>query len=257
MRRLARALPLLLILAVLLPGALGDVTGPLVATVTGPNALTPAQAAYYNVTITGGPGSGVNYTVSYYVTGTNTTGASPLISSPGKAQGNRTRYQLNLTSPSTEQTVTLVVTVEAFSSKAGIVENTTTSFAITITQPIVLTATFHNGGTTAAVNVTVRWYVDSVLVGTSEIKQIAANGDATTTFNYLPTGLSAGEHTVTAMADLDHNGVIDPARGEVATSSLFYNQAQPPAVGWAILLGIGIFLPVFIGVVALRRRGQR
>lgn len=257
MNRIARLFPLLLVLAVLLPGALGDVSGPLVASITGPPGLSPAQSAYYNLTISGGPTGKVNYTISYYITGANTSGAAPLIGTPGKTGGNRTGYQLNITTPAVEETLTLVVTVEAFIVGGGSVENTTTSFAITVTKPIVLSATFHNTSSTAAVNVTVRWYVDNGLVGTSLVKQIAANGDATVTFNYLPASLSAGEHTVTAMADLDHNGVIDPSRGEVVTSTIFYNQAQPPSMGWVILLGIAVFLPVFIGVVALRRRGQQ
>ena len=111
--------------------------------------------------------------------------------------------------------------------------------------------------TTAALNVTVSWYVDKALVGTSTIAQIAANSDATVTFDYLPAGLSAGPHTVMVTADLDHDGVINQARGEVATSTLFYNQAVPPAPGWIILVGLAVFLPVLLGMVALRRRGQR
>lgn len=257
MHRLARALPLLLVLAVLLPGALAQVGGPLVATVTGPAALAPAQKAYYNLTITSGPTGKVNYSISYYLTGANTTGAAPLVGTPGKVAGNQTAYRLNVTSPAVEETLTLLVTVEAFIPGGAILENTTTSFAITVTRPIALTATFHNASSTAALNITVRWSIDNVFVGTSRIGQIAANGDATSTFSYLPLGLSSGEHTVTAMADLDHDGTIDPARGEVVTSTLFYNGVQPPSTGWVILLGMGVFLPVFIGVVALRRRGQR
>ena len=51
--------------------------------------------------------------------------------------------------------------------------------------------------------------------------------------------------------------MINPARGELVTSTIFYNQVEPTAPGWAFLLGIGIFIPVFLGVVALRRRGER
>lgn len=256
MHRITRALPVVLLLALALPAAFAQVTGPLVATVTGPAGVAPAQTAYYNVTVSGGPTGNVSYTVTYYVRGDNTTGAAPLLGTPGSTSGNGTTFQLNVTTPAVEETLTLVVTVGASVSGAP-VENTTTSFAITVTQPIILSATFHNSSSTAAVNVTVRWYVDNVFVGTSLIQRIAANGDATTTFSWLPTSLSAGEHTVTAAADIDHNGVIDPARGEVSTSTIFYNQAQPLSTGWVILLGMGVFIPVFIGVVAIRRRGQR
>ncbi len=255
MRRLARALPLVVLAVLLLPLALADVTGPLVAEVQGPQGLAPAQRAFYNVTISGGPTGQVNYSVRYYVTGANVSGASPTIGSPATVTGTGLRYQINVTSPGVEEDLTLVVTVTA-SQIPNIQENTTVSYPITVKTPIVLSATFHNSSTTAAVNVTVRWYVDGTFVGTSTIKQIAANGDATVTFDYVPIGLSAGEHTVTAEADLDHDGTINPSRGEVATSTIFYNQAAPLSSGWVILIGIAVFIPVFLGVVAFRRRGQ-
>lgn len=257
MTRLPRVLPLaFLAIALLAPAALGQVTGPLIATITGPAALAPAQGAAYNVTMAGGPTGKVNYTVTYYLAGGNTTGGSPLPSGPSRVTGNKTTLKLNVTAPGAEGTVTLYVTVEA--TEPGVpAETATTSFTITVVKPLVLTATFHNAGTTVALNVTVSWYIDDVKVGTSLVKQIAANGDATVTFNYLPAGLSQGQHTLTVTADLDHDGVIDPARGEVQTSTIFYNQTPQPAVGWLVLLGIGVFLPVFLGVVALRRRSER
>ncbi len=243
-----RALPLLLILLVLVPAAQADISGPLVATVTGPSGLGPAQNAYYNLTLSGVPSGLVNYTVTYYITAANLSGAAPLQTSPGKLTGNQTSYRLNVTSPATEEALTLSVAVVAEPASGGS-ENTTTTFAITVTRPVVLTASFHNDGATAAVNVTVRWYVDGAYVGTSLIRQIAANGDATATFNYIPTSLSAGEHTVTATATIG-------SHTQTATSTIFYNQVQPVSTGWAVLLGIAVFLPVLIAVVALRRRGQ-
>ena len=251
-----RIVLLVLVLAtVLLPSAALAAT-PLQATITGPPALTPGQSVQYNVTIAGGPAENVTYTLSYYITGTNTTGGNPLARTPGTTSGNRTTYKVNVTAPTLEQTITLTVTVTA-TPKGGTGTNITTTFPITVIRGIVLTARFHNGGTTAAANVTVQWAIDGAPVGTSFLKSIPANGDATATFTYLPAGLSPGQHTVTASADLDRDGVIDPARGEVVTSTIFYSQVQQPATGWALLLGIGIFIPVFLGVVAWRRRGER
>lgn len=255
--RFPRALVALLLLGALLlvPAVRADTGGPLLASLGGPDALAPGAAAKYNLTISGGPSGSVNYTVSYYLTGANTTGGSPPKATPGTARGTNGTFRLNITAPSVEGTVTLVANVSA--SAGGTAENTTASKLITVIKPIVLTATFHNSSNTVALNVTVRWYIDNVLVGTTTLQQVGANADGTATFDYLPVGLSAGQHTVTVTADLDHDGVIDPARGEVATSSIFYEQAAPLATGWILLLGMGIFLPVFIGVVAFRRRRQR
>ncbi len=252
-------LPVLLVslaaLALLL-GAAGPTSAQAITgQITGPPALVPGQVSAYNLTVLGEPeGAVVNYTVEYWITGTNVTGGAPLLSTPGHAAGNRTTYRLNLTAPPNEQTITLVVSVSARSK--GTVDNTTVEYAIAVVTPIVLSATFHNGSATAAVNVTVRFYVDNVLAGTSTIRQIAANGDATVTANYLPVNLASGAHTVRVEADLDHNGIIDASKGEVVVSDLFYRETPGLSPGWTFLIGVVAFVPVFFGVVALRRRGQ-
>ncbi len=256
-RRFLLGLALLAVVASALASSASAATGgPLFFELAGPTALAPGQTASFNVTASGGPSGNVTYSVVYYIKGTNTSGGSPLAASPGRRSGNRTTLQINMTAPTLEQTLTLVVTLDA-TPQAGAAENVTRTFSIAVIKPIVLTATFHNGGTTSAVNITVRWYVDGALIGTSFIMQIASNADSTVTFNYLPVGLAAGEHTLRVEADLDHDNVIDASKGEVVTSTIFYSQVQEPATGWTILLGIGVFVPVFIGVVALRRRGQR
>jgi len=255
LRGLLLALVALAVVAAVLAAPASAAGGPLLVSVNGPTALAPGQTAFYNVTGEGGPTENVTYTVIYYIKGTNTTGGSPLQSSPGRSSGNRTSFQVNVTAPTLEQDLTLVVTLDA-AAQGQPTQNVTRTYAITVIKAFVLTATFHNDATTTALNVTVRWYVDGSLVGTSLVKQIAANADATVTFDYLPVGLAAGQHTLRVEADLDHDGMIDPSRGEVVTSTLFYSQVQAPATGWTILLGIGVFIPVFLGVVALRRRGQ-
>lgn len=255
MKALFALLVALTALAVLLTGAAPAAAQPIFATINGPPALAPGQVAAYNLTITGAPeGLEVNYTVTYWITGTNVTGGAPLQSAPGHANGNRTRYAFNITAPSQEQEITLVVSVGA-SSKTGL-ENTTAEYAITVVTPVVLSATFHNASSTAAVNVTVRFDVDNALVGTSKIRRVDPNADATVTFSYLPLNLQPGQHTVRVEADLDNNGVIDASKGEVVVSDLFYRETPALSPGWTFLIGVAAFIPVFLGVVALRRRGQ-
>lgn len=255
-RRVLLALLVLAVAALIVPAGASVASGPLLANIGGPSALAPGQTAEYNITITGGPTGNVTYSVSYHISGANTTGGNPLAASPGQTSGNRTSYRVNITAPTVEQDLTLIVTVLA-APRSGPNENVTVTYPIKVIKPLMLTATFHNGGSTTALNVTVRWYIDGVLVGTSLVKQITANSDVAATFSYLPVELSAGAHTLTVSADLDHDGVINPSRGEVVTSTIFYDQVQQPATGWAILLGMGVFIPVFLGVVAWRRRGER
>src|SRR5206468_12889273 len=76
----------------------------------------------------------------------------------------------------------------------------------------------------------------------------------TETCNYLPSHLQPATHQTRAEADLDGNGIIDPAKGETVVSSLFYRGTAPLSTAWTVLIGIGVFVPVMFLTVALRRR---
>jgi hypothetical protein len=226
--------------------------GPLYGTLAGPDAIAPGQTGVYNLTIAGGPEGAVTYSVQWYITGPNAAGGLPSATSPTSSTGNRTTFRVNVTAPQAEQTITLVVKISA--AVGSTVENSTVQKSIAVVTAVVLSATFTNQGTTAAVNVTVRFYVDGTAVGTETIARINPSGSATATFNYLPANLGPGTHQVRVEADLDGNGVIDPARGEVVVSSLFYRGTTPLSTGWTVLVGIAAFLPVLIVTVGVRRR---
>lgn len=225
---------------------------PLVAAVTGPNAVAPGQVTAYNLTIGGGPSGSVNYTIQWYITGPDVAGGLPTSSNPTSSTANKTAFKLNITAPPRDQDMTLVVTVSA--RIGGSVENATVEKRIVVITPIALTATFRNGASTAAVNVTVRYYVDEALVGTKKVSRIDPRGQVTETLTYLPVSLQPGVHRVRVEADLDGNGIIDPARGEAVVSDLFYRYTPPPSSGWTIVIGIAVFLPVLLVTIGLRRR---
>ena len=222
--------------------------GPIFGTITGPPALAPSQVSAYNLTINGGPTGAVTYTVRWHLNG----GGLPTAVSPTTTTGNRTTFTLNVTAPPTEGTVTLVVQVASLAGSTY--ENTTAEKAISIITPIVLSATFRNDGTTAAVNVTVRFYVDGAMAGTRKIARLNPGAQVTETFAYLPSGLQPGTHQVRVEADLDGNGIIDPAKGEAVATSLFYRGTAPLSTAWTVLIGIGVFVPVMLLTIALRRR---
>lgn len=250
----ARLVSALVLLLLVLWPASAEGQGPLFATVSGPEALSPGQTATYNLSIFGGPHGAVSYSVRFYLTGPDPVGAFPSAASPVTQTGNTTTFALNVTASSREQTLTLFVAVSA--SVGSTVEDTTTEWQIVVVTPIVLSAVFRNEGSTAAVNVTVWFYVDDARVGSQTIARIAPNGQGTASLSYLPVSLSPGAHRVRAEADLDGNGVIDPGRGEAVLSDLFYKSTPGLSTGWTILIGIGVFVPVFLATAALRRRGR-
>jgi len=222
--------------------------GPIFGTITGPNALAPSQVSAYNLTINGGPSGAVTYTVRWHLNG----GGLPSAASPTTTTGNRTTLTLNITAPPAEGTVTLVVRISSLVGSTY--ENTTAEKSISIVTPIVLSATFRNDGITAAVNVTVRFYVDGTFAGTRTIARLNPGAQVTVTTNYLPSGLQPGTHQVRVEADLDGNGIIDPAKGETVTSSLFFRGTAPLSTAWTVLIGIGVFVPVMLLTIAIRRR---
>lgn len=249
-RRALLAVAILCAGLLLLP--LGAAQGPILASLSGPSALAPGQVAAYNLTIGGGPVGRVNYTIHWYITGPAAAGALPSSSSPSTLTGNRTTFRLNVTAPAKEQTIQVVAKVSTL--VGGTYENASVEKAVVVITAITLSGTFRNLAPTAALNVTVRFYVDDVLAGTKTIARIEANGQATATFPYLPIGLQPGTHQVRIEADLDGNGVIDPSRGETVVSDLFYKGTPPLSTGWTVLIGIAVFFPVLLATVAIRRR---
>jgi len=225
---------------------------PLVVALTGPASLAPDQTAAYNLTLSGGPTGAVTYTVRWYVSGPDAAGAIPAASNPTSQTHNATLFRLNITAPPRDADVTLVVSVSARVGETY--ENASVEKAIVVITPLVLSATFRNDGTTAAVNVTARFYVDDGLVGSQKIARIDSHAQATASFNYLPIGLQPGAHRVRIEADLDGNGIIDSSRGEAFASDLFYRTTPGLGTGWTIAIGIAVFLPVLIATVAVRRR---
>lgn len=230
------------LLVPLLPSARGDV---MFATLAGPTALAPGQVGSYTVTVSGSP-SNATLDYQWYIEGANTTGGSPLAGTPGTQSGNATSNTFNVTAPSAVGTISVYVSVRATPEGGGTTTNTSVTQSVTVIQPIVLSATFHNDGPSAATNVTVRFYVDDTYAGQSVLKSVAANADATATFNYLPVGLAPGSHTVRVEASL--------APAQSVTYTVFYKDVATPSTGLVVILGIVAFIPVFILTVGLRRR---
>jgi hypothetical protein len=213
--------------AVLLAGGPPAVAqAPVTGILSGPNAIAPGAGAPFFLNASGGPASedpNGTFSIRYYVTGPDPAGAVPLQSTPGSASGNASgRFQFNITAPQKEQVITLVVEIN--STAASRSERTTVTHALTVVTPIVLRATFHNGGGAAAMNVTVKFYIDGKLAGTSQIPRVDPRTNGTATLSYLPVGLAPGTHSVRVEADLNKNGVIEADKGEVAIVDVFYKK---------------------------------
>jgi len=257
-RRTAFALAALALVAVVLaassPRSVAQTA--VAGVITGPTALAPRTSSSYFLNATGGPGlaSGGNYSIRYYLSGSDLTDGGPLPSSPSTMTNSTGAFTLNVTAPAKEQGISLIV--ELNSSFGTTYERTTLTYAITVVTPVILTATFANDGKTAALNVLVRFYVDGKLVGQATIPRIEPGATGTATLSYLPAGLGAGSHTVLAQADINGNGVIEPDKGEVVVLDVFYKKGWELTWGYAILI---ILLTISLTVLIVRwvRRRRR
>jgi hypothetical protein len=226
---------------------------PVALSVEGPAAMTPQQVANYFVNVSGGPAEeNGNYTIKYWVQGSNLGGASPLAGSPGERSGQNKTYEVNVTAPSSEGTFDLVV--EATSGNSTVNSTVRKTLTVQVLAPLTLTASFKNNGGAAVLNTTVRFYVDNVFAGSRVISRINPGDRGTATLSWIPVGLGTGPHTVRVEADIDGNGVIDPSKGEVVAFDTFYRMGGELATGYLILIAALIFVGGLLLVMAYRRR---
>ena len=226
---------------------------PVALSLEGPAAMTPQQVAIYYVNVSGGPAeNNGNYTIKYWVQGSNLGGASPLAGSPGERSGQNKTYEVNVTAPSSEGSFDLVV--EATSGNITTNATVRKTLTVQVLAPLTLTASFKNNGGAAVLNTTVRFYVDDVFAGSKVIGRINPGDRGTATLSWIPVGLNAGPHTIRVEADIDGNGVIDPSKGEVVAFDTFYRTGGELAAGYLILIATLIFMGGLFLVIIYRRR---
>jgi len=249
---IALALVIAALLAAIPPAA---AQGPVSGVLTGPAALAPHGSGVYFVNATGGPASegAGNYSIRYWITGSDLTGGLPLPATPATQVGNSSgSFKFNVTAPQADGAITL--NVEINSTAGGRTETGTVAKSITVVTPVVLKATFRNDGDAAAVNVPVKFYVDGKFAGATNISRIEPKASGTATLSWLPVGLTPGAHTVRIEADLNRNGVIEPDKGEVAFVDVLYKKDWELTWPWAILTMMATVSVSSVVIRGLRRR---
>ena len=246
----ARILLLLVLLALLAGPTAPSRAEPVAIVIEGPTAVAPSSIHEYSITVTGGPAA-VNGTfeIRAILQGANLAGADPVVD---RILSNREgKFRLNVTAPDAEGPIQLYV--RARSSGEGTNETSETRLQIEVARPVELRATIRNTGPTAALNVTVYFYVDGLRVGNASIARIDAGGQADVNVTYIPVNLAPGRHVVRIEADLDGDGRIEP--GELVEQDFFY-KSEPTNIP-AILGTITVVMIVVLVFVLLAIRRQR
>lgn len=252
-----RALALLLVaLAVLvLPAPPVDAQDQVTAVIEGPTAIAPSSTHAYTVTVSGGPAEhDGTFDISYVLQGDNLLGGDPQVARTlANEQG---VFTVNVTAPEVEGTVLLFVRAKSGNATGN--ASTETRLSIDVFRPVDLRATIRNHGAAAALNVTVFFYVDDRLVGNTTVARIEAGGQVEASVSYIPVDLSVGRHTVKVTADLDGDGVIEAADGELLESDFFYKTERssvPAILGTITVLILVVLVFVLLAIRRQRRQG--
>ncbi|HEV8595989.1 MAG TPA: CARDB domain-containing protein [Thermoplasmata archaeon] len=225
---------------------------PVTAIVVGPTAIAPSTTHMYNVTVTGGPAvNDGTFEISYVLQGTNLKGGDPQVA---RTLANRQgKFTFNVTAPEVEGTVQLYVKAKSGNATGNL--TTETRLWIDVFRPIELRATIRNNGAAAALNVTVLFYVDGREVGNVTVARIDAGGQTEVDVSFIPADLAIGRHTLKVTADVDKDGVIEPAEGELQQVDFFWRTEKTSTP--AIFATITVFLLGFLVLILLAIRRQR
>lgn len=236
-------------------GSPSKITGAIV----GPSLVGQGLKAEYTVNATGGPAVAANGTVvgtfQFNATLAGTDVSSGSVVPAAGVLVNRSTV-LTFTAPNVIQVVTLNVRIT--STFNG--NNTTNTFStlIQVLPPYVLSGELV-AGPTAISGFTMTVSLDGTIIGSVSVPSIAADGTYNFSFDYVPTSLSAGWHTMSASVAPEH-GLVTFAGGVEQLSIQFYVTGPPPDYTLDIGIGIAAFaVALFIwgSVVGARRRGRR
>ncbi len=273
----------LLLVAILVAGAFGGLTGaawatpsgtaasahpalpasspPLTGSVHGPTLVLPNATNVYTVNATGGPAVAANGTrvgnLTFYASlaSANTTGVkvSPTF---GGLTGNSS-YSIFLTVGPVAQTVTLTVEFASVYQHQNVSINLTT--VIQVVRPFQLTGEVVASATTV-LPFSIQVALDGTIVGSVSVPTLTPHEFYNFTYQYLTAGLASGYHTFTLTLP-QQNGQVRFANGAISYSVTFYIAGPAPNYTLYYLLGgvafVGVILIFLILVGARRRAGGR
>ncbi len=253
--RVTLVIPLILLLAML--PAISQSQGPVAIFISGPDAAGTGKAVALNVTVAGGPAEEDGlFKIKVYLKGSDLTGASPLEESPLERSSSNRTFSFNVTMPQAEQAVEVVV--EANSTKDASWASGSSSKRIDVLVPVLVTAKVENKGSLLVRDLPVLLYLDGKRVADTKIDSLGPGESRVVTLEYLPVGLGVGTHTLELRVDLNGDGVIDPALGEVLLQRTFVKEGEPINPLYIVLGAVAAFVgALFVGAAIRQRRAAK
>lgn len=248
--------PLLLLLPLLAWGVQGQ--GPVAVFITAAEVGGTGDTLVVNVTAAGGPAEdGGTYELEAFLRGGgDLTGATPVEDLPLERSSENNTFSFNVTLPLEEQDVDLVVVVN--STKDGAWAAGEATARIRVLVPLRISATVVNTGSVEVRSAPAYLYLDGELVDETAILILGPSESTTVTFRYLPVTLATGTHTLEIRVDLNGDGVVDPALGDVVRRVTFVREAEPINPLWIVGGVVGAFVAaLFVGGYLRQRRARR
>lgn len=249
-----RLLPLLALALLLVPAPPTAGQEGVAVFITGPDNAAIGDTLQMTATVAGGPGEdNGTWSINAWLRGADLTGAGPLEDSPIFLSSVNSTFTFNVTLPFVDQT--LEVVVEGNSTKGGDFAIGTATRPIRVLVPLDVTAQVRNTGSIEVRNVPAFLFINERQVAETEIDSLMPGESKTVSFSYLPVDLGVGTHTLEIRVDLNRDGVIDPAIGEIALRDVFTIEAEPINPVFIILGAIAAFVvALFVGAYLRRRR---
>ncbi|MFQ6013088.1 MAG: CARDB domain-containing protein [Thermoplasmata archaeon] len=250
----ARLLPLLALALLVLPLPVTQGQEAVAVFITGPDDAGVGDTIEIAVTVAGGPAeNNGSFIITAFLRGPDLTGATPLEDSPLTRVSENATFTFNVTMPTLDQFVELVV--EGNSTKADDFSVGTATKQIRVLVPLQVSAQVRNTGSIEVRDIPAFLFIDDRQVAETEIDSLMPGESKTVSFSYLPVDLGVGTHTLEIRVDLNGDGLIDPAIGEVALRDVFTIEAEPINPLFIILGAIGAFVAaLFLGAYLRRRR---
>ena len=243
----------ILVISAILAQPSNSAQTPVAMTIEGPTAMMPGEAGFFFVNISGGPvETNATYKIRYWMESSDTSGASPVQSSPGEQSGNKTTFKVNASAIDHEGSMDFIV--EGIAGNETMNTTVRKMMTVQVLATLTLTASFANDGDAAVVNVTVRFFVDENYVGNKTIGRINPGDRGTASIRWMPVGTTYGQHVIRVEADIDGNGIIDSLKGEIVAYDIFYKTGGDIAPGYLVILAVVISFLGIIALIAYRRR---
>lgn len=222
--------------------------------ITGPDNTAVGETVEVTVTVAGGPGEdNGSFAVKAFLRGPDLTGATPVEDAPLEQISANGSFAFNITLPAVDQFVRLVV--EGNSSQGPTFRLGSATKLIRVLVPLQVSAPVVNTGTIEVVNLKAFLFIDARQVAETEIASLKPGESKTVSFSHLPVDLGVGSHVLEIRVDLDQDGIIEPAVGEVLLREVFTIEAEPLNPLFLVLAIVGAFVAaIFIGAYLRRRR---